>query len=185
MTRYIAFLRAINVGGKQLVKMEDLRRSFESFGLKNVRTFIQCGNVFFDTAETNSDLLSLNIETRLRKVLGYEVKILVRTLAELRALTRRSPFGSFERDKDVMLVVALLAEQPKLRLKLPLESAKENLEVLAVRNRAAFILCRRKKTGWFAFPNNFIEKVLAVPATTRQWKTLHRIVEAASADLDH
>ncbi len=69
----------------------------------------------------------------------------------------------------------LLKSSPKL----PLKSAIENLEVLAIQNRAAFILCRRKKNGMFSFPNNFFEKEFGVTATTRQWNTINRIVDFA------
>ena len=61
MINYVAFLRGINVGGKKLIKMEDLSRVFVSLGFKNVRTFIQSGNVIFDAAETNPNVLAKKI----------------------------------------------------------------------------------------------------------------------------
>ena len=79
----------------------------------------------------------------------------------------------------VMLCVTLLAGEPKAGLKLPFKSAIENLEVLAIKNHAAFIFCRRKKNGMFSFPNNFFEKEFGVVATTRQWNTIKRIVDFA------
>ncbi|HXD30911.1 MAG TPA: DUF1697 domain-containing protein [Pyrinomonadaceae bacterium] len=218
MTTYIAFLRGINVGGKNLLKMEALRRAFQSLGFQNVRTFIQCGNVFFDTAEMDVEQLSRDIATKLRDSLGYEAVVILRTAKELRSLIRNSPFrenhgrdagdnlqnqgrdagdnpqshgrdagdnpqnhGRDARATDVMLCVAFLADTPKQRTRTPLVSATENLEVVAIKSRAAFIVCRRKKTGWFAFPNNFIEKQLGVTATTRQWKTVNRIAESIGA----
>ena len=62
MINYVAFLRGINVGGKRLIKMEDLRRVVESIGLKNVRTFIASGNLLFETSQTNRDALARKIE---------------------------------------------------------------------------------------------------------------------------
>ena len=80
MVKYIAFLRAINVGGKKLTKMEELRRVFETLRLKNVRTYIQSGNVIFDTTETDSDALATQIERKIHQSLGHEVTVLLRTI---------------------------------------------------------------------------------------------------------
>jgi hypothetical protein len=66
------------------------------------------------------------------------------------------------------------------RVKLPLESKTEKLEVFAIQDRAAFTVARRKKTGWFGFPNGFIEKEFGVAATTRQWRTVEKVVAAAA-----
>jgi hypothetical protein len=79
----------------------------------------------------------------------------------------------------VMLCVAFLADKPAQKPKLPLKSITENLEMIAVRDRAAFVVARRKKSGWFGFPNNFVEKELGVTATTRQWSTLKKLIDFA------
>ena len=78
-----------------------------------------------------------------------------------------------------MLCVAFLASEPAHTPKLPLISTSENLELLAVRDRAAFVIARRKKSGWFGFPNNFVEKQLGVTATTRQWSTVKKLIDFA------
>ena len=78
MTRYFAFLRAINVGGR-FVKMDKLRQQFELIGLSNVQTYIQSGNAIFDTADTNIAELERKIEEQLQAELGYHVPTLIRT----------------------------------------------------------------------------------------------------------
>jgi uncharacterized protein (DUF1697 family) len=181
MINYVGFLRGINVGGKRLIKMEDLRRVVESLGLKNVRTFIASGNVLFETSQTNRDALAVKIEKKLLTAFGHDVPVVLQTLDELKDLLRTGPFKKIKASADVMLCVTLFAGEPKAGLKLPLKSAIENLEVLAIKNRAAFILCRRKKNGMFSFPNNFFEKEFGVVATTRQWNTINRIVDFAEA----
>ena len=65
MTRYIAFLRGINVGGQKLIKMEELTRIFTAAGFKNARTYIQCGNVIFDSGSANAIRLRKKIEKAL------------------------------------------------------------------------------------------------------------------------
>ena len=179
MIKYVAFLRGINVGGKKLIKMEDLRRVVESIGLKSVRTFIASGNVLFETAQTNRDALTRKIEKKLLTAFGHDVPVVLQTIDELKDILRAGPFKKIKPGADVMMCVTLLAGEPKGSPKLPLQSVIENLEVLAIKNRAAFILCRRKKNGMFSFPNNFFEKEFGVTATTRQWNTINRIVDFA------
>jgi len=179
MIKYVAFLRGINVGGKKLIKMEDLRRVVESLGLKNVRTFIASGNVLFETSQTNRGALAKTIEKKLLTAFGHDVPVALQTIDELKDILRTGPFKKIKPGADVMMCVTLLAAEPKACPKLPLKSAIENLEVLPIKNRAAFILCRRKKNGSFSFPNNFFEKEFGVSATTRNWNTIRRIVDFA------
>ena len=181
MITYVALLRGINVGGKKLIKMEELVSVFARSGFKNVRTFIQCGNVIFETAETDTDALAKRIGRKILKTLGHDVTVVLRTIDELNTIVKRNPFRKVEPGADVMMCVAFLATEPASKLKLPLISSTEKLEVLDIRDHAAFILCHRKKTGWFGFPNNFIEKQLGVSATTRNWTTVRKIVAAAKA----
>ena len=105
--------------------------------------------------------------------------MVLQTIDELKDILRTGPFKKTKPGADVMLCVTLFTGEPKAGLKLPLKSAIENLEVLAIKNRAAFILCRRKKNGSFSFPNNFFEKEFGVTATTRQWNTIVRTVDFA------
>ena len=84
-------------------------------------------------------------------------------------------------EADVVMFVTLLAGEPAVKAKLPLRSSTEKLEVLAIKNRAALILCHRKPNGFFSFPNSFFEKHFRVTATTRNWNTVQRIVALAKA----
>lgn len=179
MTRYVALLRGINVGGHKLIKMQDLVRICTGAGLKNVGTYIASGNVIFDSPSANRTALVKKIEKALREVLGYEVTVILRTVSEFEHLVKRNPFKKYEASKDVMLCVVFLADEPETRPKMPLASITENLEVVEVADRAAFVIMRRKKNGWFGFPNNFVEKQLSVTGTTRQWSTVIKILKAA------
>ena len=176
--RYVALLRGINVGGNKLIRMEQLRRVIEGAGFANVRTFIASGNVIFDSSETDGRALAKKIERKLVKAFGHEITVVILELASLASMAKRNPFKKFDSEKDVMLCAVFFAADPP-RLKLPLKSTPENLEVFAVRDATAFVICRRKQSGWFGFPNNFVEKQFGVAATTRQWKTVQRIVAFA------
>lgn len=176
MNQYVAFLRAVNVG-KRVVKMDALAKMFEAVNLAEVKTHIQSGNVTFKTRATNIQALRRKIEKQLSKSLGYEVKVMLSTSTELTALVKRNPFKRIELDGSVMLFVSLLSSKPTNSPHLPIHSEAENLNVIAIRDNAAFTVARRKKNGWFGFPNLFIEKQLGVDATTRNWSTVKKIAE--------
>ena len=181
MTRYVAFLRAINVAGQKLIKMQELARIFAAAGFKNVQTYIQSGNVIFDYKSTNSAALSKKIERTLQQALGYEVTIILRTLAELEALVKRNPFKKIKTGEEVMLGVVFFSHQTKPTPKLPLISIKENLELFEVKDGAAFVVSGRKQNGRSGSPNAFAEKELGVVGTTRNWNTVNKIVHLAAA----
>ncbi|PYS23279.1 MAG: DUF1697 domain-containing protein [Acidobacteria bacterium] len=176
--KYIAFLRGINVGGHKLIKMEALAAAFTAAGFRNVKTYIASGNVIFESRATKVDGLEKKAERKLLETFGHEIAVVIFSIAELQALIESDPLKAFDSHSDVMLVVTFL-KQRVLRVKLPLESKTENLEVFAIQDRAAFTVARRKKTGWFGFPNNFIEKKLGCAATTRQWRTVEKVVAVA------
>lgn len=102
--RYVAFLRAINVGG-HVVKMDRLRRLFEAMGFTNVETFIASGNVIFETRAADAAAVERRVERDLKKALGYEVGTFVRSCAELAAVAAHEPFA---RPDDCRLHVVFL-----------------------------------------------------------------------------
>ena len=91
MPRYVAFLRAINVGG-HVVKMNVLREQFEALGFADVETFIASGNVLFSSRAKTVAALERKIEGRLKAALGYEVATFVRTCDEVSAMAAYAPF---------------------------------------------------------------------------------------------
>ncbi len=93
MTTYVAFLRAINVGGHSIIKMTDLKQMFESFGLENVQTYIQSGNVIFESEETDTASLEKQIEEQVEKATGYKTRT-------LRENVSRSPIDCKEEPTD-------------------------------------------------------------------------------------
>jgi uncharacterized protein (DUF1697 family) len=181
MAQYIALLRAINVG-KRMVKMAELAKLCESCGLKNVRTYIQSGNVVFETSLTSPTGIKRKIEKHLTESLGYKVEVILTTASALAAIVKSKPFERFEAKGDVMLFASFFAADPTSQPKLPLSSTAENLDVFAVRNNIAFIVARRKKNGWFGFPNLFVEKQFGVSATTRNWSVVKKLADFAAKE---
>ena len=105
-----------------------------------------------------------------------EPEILWRSLDELQKITSRAPFTTIDAGPTVKLYVAFLARAPRVKPRMPVRLPKEELEAVSMTDREVFIVSRRKKSGFFGFPNNFIEDVLDVPATTRTWSTITRIL---------
>lgn len=180
MNKYVAFLRAINVAGHAKVKMSDLKQVFIAAGCKNVRSYIQSGNVLFEPPEKDIGALIQEIQNKLCELLGAETTVMYRTFREIEDIMRTAPFKDIETDTDVKLYVTFFSRKPRHKPPLPLLSPKEALEAVKVNNLEVFIVSRKKKNGFYGFPNNFIEKELGVPATTRNWTTFTKIAKLLS-----
>ena len=177
MTTYVAFLRAINVAGHAVVKMTDLRDAFRAAGCREVRSLIQSGNVVFESPAKTPTALVRRIQVELRRLLGEEPGLFLRTMRDIERLVEGNPFRRFAGKPRIKLYVAFLSRRlpPRQQPRLPLRSAPEALEVIAVKDREAFIVSGRKKNGFYGFPNAFIEQQLGVSATSRNWSTIKKI----------
>jgi len=169
--RYVAFLRAINVGG-HVVKMDRLRAEFEALGFHDVETFIASGNVLFAATTDDTAALERRIETRLEKTLGYAVATFLRTPGELAALVEDEPFAS--RDASSSLYVGFLASAPAASARDKLLTFRSDIDEFEVRGREAFWLCRTRSTD-STMSGAKIEKALAMPATFRSVTTVRRL----------
>ncbi len=177
MSRHVAFLRAVNVGGRT-VRMSELARRLTALGLEDVSTFIASGNVCF-TSKGDARTLARRIEADLLAWLGFPVATMVRTWEELQQLVASNPFKGVKRETDAKLYVAFLWEEPKKKIKLPLVSPKEGLKLFRVAGREAFMISVRLESGVFGVPTLNVEKALGVPATTRNWNTILRMSKLA------
>jgi uncharacterized protein (DUF1697 family) len=179
VTTYVAFLRAINVGGHAVVKMTDLRDAFAAAGCKNVRTLIQSGNVVFETSAENAAALFQRILVKLGALLGEEPVVLFRTAREIERLVKLAPFKRFATRRGIKLYVAFLSQKPRRKPPFPLRSAPEALDVIGMTHLEVFVVSGRKKNRFYGFPNALVEKELGVAATTRNWSTIAKIAELA------
>lgn len=177
--RYIALLRGINVGGHQ-VKMDHLRDLFGQLGLAGVRTYIQTGNVFFDSDEEDAGAaLTLRIEDHLRATLGYAVPTCLRTVAEVERTLARDPFTHETVTPEMRLNVVFASDPLPHDLALPAWSPKRDMEIRAVTERDAFVV-------WYLLDGRppsgpFLEKTLGSKVTSRFLHTTAKILEAAKA----
>ncbi|MFZ1041068.1 MAG: DUF1697 domain-containing protein [Anaerolineales bacterium] len=173
MTKYIAFLRAINVGG-HTVKMDALRGFFESLGFLNVETFIASGNVLFETGSKDSGVLEKKIESKLREALGYHVATFVRTDAELKAIAEYKPFPQSQLDAATAFNVAFLKESLDDQRTKKVMSLRTGIDDFHVHGRELYWLCKKKQSD-STFSNAVLEKTLGRPSTIRGVNTIQKI----------
>ena len=175
MIRYVAFLRGINVGGHKVIKMTDLARLFESFGFEHVKTYIASGNVLFDTAEANADAVARGVEEGLRAALGYDVLVILRTIAEIEGIIKMDPFKDVAPTEHVRLYVTFLSEEPRSTLKLPYESSAGEFQILQRKGRDIFSAVSLSGMSRSVDGMTFVEKEFGSVSTTRNWNTVRKI----------
>lgn len=186
MTIFIALLRGINVGGKNIIKMAELRQVLEAIGLSKVQTYIQSGNILFKSDEEEA-ALQKKIEFEIEKAFGFSVTVVLRTAEELERIIQNCPFSEEEvshaesLSKAESLYVSLLTHAP-------LEEKLESLNVYRseddqyqIDGRNVYLLfthsIRKSKLA------NHLHK-LDVPSTVRNWKTIHKLAALAKTVAD-
>ena len=176
MPKFVAFLRAINVGG-HLVKMDQLRDLFEELGFANVETFIASGNVIFDAKTTNTKSLESKIEKHLAKSLGYEVTTFVRSVAELATISAYKPFSEEELNAEGnTLFIAFVADKPSAAVAGKLEAFSSAIDAFHVNEREVYWLYRRNN-GESKFYGAPLEKTMGKQATVRNSNTVRRLAK--------
>jgi len=175
MIRYVAFLRGINVSGKHIIKMDDLKDHFESLGFRNVTTYIQSGNVLFETDETDEIGLRDSIEAHLELNLGFRVPTIIRMLLDIKKIIKNLPYDSIKEEDKSKLYVTFLSDHPSYDVKGALGVYSNDAEYARVVKREVYVYTGNY--GKTCFSNSFIEKKLKVAATTRNWATLNKILE--------
>jgi len=140
-TRYVALLRAINVGG-HVVKMDVLRKHFAKMGFANVETFIASGNVLFDATEPAAELEE-RIAFELERVLGYPVGTFVRTTAEIAAVVRHEPFPVDVIDPAMhALYIGFLGSRPSAETVRNVVALRTPVDELCIHKRELYWGCR-------------------------------------------
>src|SRR5690348_5328851 len=100
--RYVALLRGINVGGANMIKMDDLKAEFERLGFENVRSYINSGNLAFDARKTPGDKLAEKIEKAVEVRFARPIAVVVRAQSEIAEILRNNPFdGEFGSHKEM------------------------------------------------------------------------------------
>jgi uncharacterized protein (DUF1697 family) len=175
MPKYLALLRGINVGGNTMIKMETLREVFASIGFENVRTYINSGNVAFETRKTSDTKLVKAISDAIEGKFGKKIAVMVRSADEIEEIIENNPFqGQVDNDKDLhvfFLANPLTAEQNDL-----LASMVNDNEQIEARGRTLYCMLKISIVDSFV-GKGFIDKKLKIPATARNWRTVKKLAE--------
>ena len=179
MQKYIAFLRAINVGGR-IVKMDHLREIFESMGFENVETFIASGNVIFESRSKDVDTLAKKIEKGLKETLGFEVATFIRSDSELAGIANYKPFPKPQLDSATALNIAFLSEPLDDKSKKLLMALRSDIDDFHVHGREVYWMCLKKQSE-SKFSNAVLEKTLNMKSTMRGINTIQKMSEKYAA----
>jgi uncharacterized protein (DUF1697 family) len=179
MPAYVAMLRGINVSGHKTIKMEDLRALSGDLGFRDVETYVQSGNIVFQSSLENPTIISKRIGAKIIESFGFEVPVIVRTSKEMRNVISNNPFLEENGIDSSKLHVTFLWEIVQ-------ETSLEKLAELSTSPdrfypapREIYVYCP-SGYGRTKLSNVGIEKALLVTATTRNWKTTNKLLEMVS-----
>lgn len=175
---YVAFLRGINVGAHNRMKMAVLRQMCAGLGFENVETYIQSGNVVFERPETDTDVLRENIETAIESTFGYDITVMIRIRDELEDIVGNNPFAAAEEDENVKLYVTFLHEAPGEEQVKTLLSAQNDAETFLVEGSVVYSKIQADKQQRGRFTD--VGKQLGMPATRRNWRVVNKVLDMAT-----
>lgn len=180
-TTCIAFLRGINVSGKNIILMDDLQKLFEKMGFTNVKTYIQSGNIIFKSKNnTTSDIKQL-IEKNIKIKFGFDVETILKTLKELKNIIDGLPYKLDDLKEKERIYITLLSQNlDKGKTRIQMKSSDGIDDYSAIKSEI-YILCRGGY-GKTKFSNSYFEKNLGIPATTRNWETINKVYNLAESN---
>jgi uncharacterized protein (DUF1697 family) len=178
MTVFISMLRAVNVGGRNLIRMDALRKLYEALQLRDVATYVQSGNVVFRSSEHDSVRLAIRIEGAIERSFGIRPVVILRTASELRSVVACNPFAARPDLDPRRLLVTFLAVNPAVEAcakALALQTAPEELHIIG-------------SELFTYFPNGFsqsklsmaaVDRALRISGTGRNWNTVTKLLAMA------
>jgi uncharacterized protein (DUF1697 family) len=179
MTVYVSMLRAVNVGGSSVIKMDALRAAYEAIGLSDVRTLLQSGNVLFRSGLEDRERLVQRIKQELERRTGLKVEVLLRTLDELASIIERGPVLSPRADMSKLLVM-FLSSVPSAAAQAALLKWHKGSEMIEVRGPEIY-LYYPDGIGRSKLSNAVLENKLDTAGTARNWNTLVKLLETGRA----
>jgi uncharacterized protein (DUF1697 family) len=173
MTRYVAFLRGVNVGGHTMVKTSDICQRLASRGFDNVKGYLQSGNIVFDTEDRDAERIAGEVRKVIYGLIEKDVGVFLRTMDQVREMVQLDPFRDVAHG-DVKTFVTFYPVAPKVAVQLPLRSPDGDAEIILVRGREAFGL-GYPRDGRYGVSYGKIEVKLGPSFTTRNWNTIKGI----------
>lgn len=171
MTIYIALLRGINVGKNNRIKMADLKNLLETLGLEKVKTYIQSGNVLFETKNEDPQL-SQRLEDEIGRTFGFPVPVMLRTAKEYEQIIRNCPYSMESIKEGESIQVAFLADEPSQEKIDYLHSFKSEPDECFINGKEVYLFLRQS-----ILDSKLAAQLpkLGVQATVRNWKTVIKL----------
>lgn len=176
MKTYISILRGINVSGKNSIKMDALKKLYQNLGFKNISTYVQSGNVIFSSEYNDPKKIEDILTSQIKQEFGFTVPVIVLTIEELKDSIQNNPF---QKDKEeAFIYFTFLANEPSNFNKENIYNKKAENEAIVIKERIVYLYCPNGY-GRTKLTNTFLENILNVTATTRNFKTTNRLLEIA------
>lgn len=180
MAAIVSLLRAVNLAGHNMVKMDALRTLYESLGLTGAQTYVQSGNVVFRSTAKDLGRLGKRIEDAIEESFGFRTSVVLRTSAELHDIVRRNPFAKLTGIEPKKLVVSFLAGQPGPEASEKVRQIKVGPEEIFLDGRELYIYYSGG-IGTSKLTPAMLERAIKVSGTARNWNTVTKVLEMATA----
>lgn len=178
--RYVALLRGINVGGRNIIPMAGLKACFEELGVADVATYIQSGNVLFRAGGSDRARLTRRIEDALAATFRYDATVLLRSATEMRAVVTRAPKGFGTDPARYRYDVAFLQAPLAARAALPQVPLRDGVDQ-AFAGRGVIYLSRLVKRVTQSRLSRLVSLPIYQQMTLRNWNTTTRLLELLTA----
>jgi uncharacterized protein (DUF1697 family) len=175
MQTYISILRGINVSGHKMMKMEALKKMYEDLKFKNVKTYIQSGNVIFQDKKLKCHDLEKKIVKKIQEGFGFEVPVMVKELDELIQVLNNNPFVNKRNEDPAKLHVTFLTGPAEKSALEKIKAGQYGSDEYIVSGTNVYLFCPNGY-GNTKLNNTFFENKLKVSATTRNWRTINELV---------
>jgi len=175
MTKYIALLRGINVGGKRKILMQDLKMLLAALSFENVQTYIQSGNIVFESSWTDEQLLAKKIQASIYEKYGFDVPVIIIKATVYHKLIEANPFVTAQVDTKKLYCV-FLNEKPRQEAITSFKDLSFGSDNYFLADKIIYIQYASKISD-SKLSNAIVEKKLAVIATARNWRTSLKLFE--------
>ena len=176
MTTYISILRGINVGGHKSIRMNDLKAFYEELNFLNVRTYIQSGNVIFESGETDYKILASEINKKIMDKYNFDVQIIIRTNREMLEIFNKNPYLNDKAKEIGKIYITFLSDYPCPDYIKKISEYNFAPDEFIISGREVFVYCPNSY-GKTKLTNTFFENKLKVYATTRNINTVNELLK--------
>jgi uncharacterized protein (DUF1697 family) len=176
--QYVVFLRGINLGGSNRIKMAELKESFQKMGFQNVRTVLATGNVIFESENNDKKLLTKEIESGLNKALNKDISVIMRKWDDIKNLQLMEPFKGIKVTPDIRFYVTFLPEKAESHtITIPYTSPQNEFKILQSTPMEIFSVLDLSKGKGTTELMNILQKEYGSRITTRNWNTVLKVLK--------